>query len=170
MSRRFISYTTLKKRARDYKSIFAFLTATAFGEKMASLGDNDFLDDRLVSPNATQMDLPRLINIFWNFFFFSFREQAKFYAIFFSFVIFLSFLLSLHIAFSFLSRLFCSPHFPSFFLFYFFISVNIIYTFRVFHIIISWWFFTVVWETASLFMSLGLFSVFQPFSVILSFG
>ena len=42
-----------------------------------------------------------------------------------------------------------------------------IYSFRVFHISINWWFFTGVWVTASLLKSPGLFSVFWPFSVML---
>ena len=41
---------------------------------------------------------------------------------------------------------------------------------KVFHISISWWFFTGVWVTASLLKSPGLFSVFWPFSVMMSFG
>ena len=51
------------------------------------------------------------------------------------------------------------------------IIINIIiYSFRVFHISVSWWFFTGVWVTASFLKSPGLFSVFWPFSVMLSFG
>ena len=49
-------------------------------------------------------------------------------------------------------------------------EIIIIYSFRVFHITISWWFFTWVWVTASLLKSPGLFSVFSPFSVMLPFG
>ena len=45
-----------------------------------------------------------------------------------------------------------------------------IYSFRVFHISISWWFFTGVWVTASLLKSPGLFSVYGQFSIMLSFG
>ena len=41
---------------------------------------------------------------------------------------------------------------------------------RTFHISISQWFFTGVWVTASLLKSPGLFSVFWPFSIMLSFG
>ena len=41
---------------------------------------------------------------------------------------------------------------------------------RVFHIIFSWWSFPGVWVTASLLKSPGLFSVFWPFSIMLSFG
>ena len=41
---------------------------------------------------------------------------------------------------------------------------------RVFHISISWWSFTGVWVTASLLKSLGFFSVFWPFSIMLKFG
>ena len=37
---------------------------------------------------------------------------------------------------------------------------------RVFHISVSWWFFTGVWVTASLLKSPGLFSVFWPFSIM----
>ena len=40
---------------------------------------------------------------------------------------------------------------------------------RVFHISVRWWCFTGVWVTASLLKSPGLFSVFWPFSIILSF-
>ena len=46
----------------------------------------------------------------------------------------------------------------------------IIYSFRVFHISVSWWFFTGVWVTSSLLKSPGLFSVFWLFSIMLSFG
>ena len=45
----------------------------------------------------------------------------------------------------------------------------IIYSFRVFYISVSWGFFTGVWVTASLLKSPGLFLVFCPFSVMLSF-
>ena len=48
-------------------------------------------------------------------------------------------------------------------------STNFIYSFRVFHINISSWFFTRVWVTASHLRSPWLFSVFWPFSVMLSF-
>ena len=41
---------------------------------------------------------------------------------------------------------------------------------RVFHISVSRWFFTGFWVTASLPKSPGLFSVFWPFSIMLSFG
>ena len=37
---------------------------------------------------------------------------------------------------------------------------------RVFHISVSWWFFTGVWVTASLLKPPGLFSVFWPFSIM----
>ena len=46
----------------------------------------------------------------------------------------------------------------------------IIYSFSVFHISVSWWFFTGVWMTASLLKSPGLVSGFWPFSAMLSFG
>ena len=46
----------------------------------------------------------------------------------------------------------------------------LIYSFWVFQISVSWWSFTGVWPTASLLNSPGLFSVFWPFSIILSFG
>ena len=36
----------------------------------------------------------------------------------------------------------------------------------VFHISVSWWFFTGVWVTESLLKSPGLFSVFWPFSIM----
>ena len=45
----------------------------------------------------------------------------------------------------------------------------IILLIRVFHISVSWWFFTGVWMTASLFKSPGLFSGFWPFLAMLSF-
>ena len=48
--------------------------------------------------------------------------------------------------------------------------IIIIYSFRVFNISVSWWSFTEVWVTASLLKSPGLFSVFWPFSIMLSFG
>ena len=41
-----------------------------------------------------------------------------------------------------------------------------IYPLRVFHTSISWWSFTVVWITASLFRSPGFFPVFWPISVV----
>ena len=41
---------------------------------------------------------------------------------------------------------------------------------RAFHISVSRWFFAVVWVTASLLKSPGLFLVFWPFSIMLSFG
>ena len=41
-----------------------------------------------------------------------------------------------------------------------------IYSFRVFHIRVSWWSFTGFWVTASLLKSPGLFSVFWPFSIM----
>ena len=50
------------------------------------------------------------------------------------------------------------------------ITIIIIYPFRVFHISVSWWFFTGVWVTASLLISPGLSSVFWLFSIMLSFG
>ena len=46
----------------------------------------------------------------------------------------------------------------------------IIYSIRVFHISVSWWFFTGVWVTVSLLKSPGLVSGFWPFLAILSFG
>ena len=46
------------------------------------------------------------------------------------------------------------------------IIIIVIYSWRVFHIIVSWWSFTKVWVTASLPKSSGLFSVFWPFSII----
>ena len=46
----------------------------------------------------------------------------------------------------------------------------IIYSFRVFHITVSWWFFTGVRMNASLLKSPGLVSGFWPFSAMLSFG
>ena len=50
------------------------------------------------------------------------------------------------------------------------IAIIIIYIFRVFHISVSWWFFTGFWATASLLNSPGLFSVFWLSSIMLSFG
>ena len=50
------------------------------------------------------------------------------------------------------------------------IIIIIIYSFRVSHISVSWWFFTGVWETASLLKCLELVSGFWPFSAMLSFG
>ena len=50
------------------------------------------------------------------------------------------------------------------------IIIIIIYSFRVFHISWRWWFFTGVLVTASLLKSPGLFSVFWPSSIMLSFG
>ena len=47
--------------------------------------------------------------------------------------------------------------------------IIIIYSFRVFHISISWWFFTGVWVTASHLKSPGLVLGFLPFSAMLSF-
>ena len=44
------------------------------------------------------------------------------------------------------------------------------YYYRVFHISVSWWFFTGVWVTASRLKSPGLVSVFWPSSAMLSFG
>ena len=44
------------------------------------------------------------------------------------------------------------------------------YSLRAFHISFRRWFFTGVWVTASLLKSPGLFTVFWPFSIMLSFG
>ena len=44
------------------------------------------------------------------------------------------------------------------------------YSFRAFHISVSWWFLTGVWVTASLLRSPELVSGFWPFSAMLSFG
>ena len=41
--------------------------------------------------------------------------------------------------------------------------IIIIYSFRVFHISVNWWFYTGVWVTASLLKSPGLVSGFWPF-------
>ena len=51
-----------------------------------------------------------------------------------------------------------------------FLCFIIIYSFRVFHISVRWWFFTGVWVTASLLKSPGLVSGFWPSSAMLSFG
>ena len=48
--------------------------------------------------------------------------------------------------------------------------IIIIYSFRVFHISVSWRYFTGVWVTAILLKSPGFFSVFWSFSIRLSFG
>ena len=53
----------------------------------------------------------------------------------------------------------------SFSRYYYYYSLN-----RAFHITVSRWFFTGVWVTPSLLKSPGLFSVFWPFSIMLSFG
>ena len=53
---------------------------------------------------------------------------------------------------------------------YIIIIIIIIYSFRAFHISISWWCFNGVWVRASLFKSPALFSVFWSFSIMLSFG
>ena len=50
------------------------------------------------------------------------------------------------------------------------IIIIIIYSFRVFHISVNWWFYTGVWVTASLLKSPGLVSGFWPFLAMLSFG
>ena len=44
------------------------------------------------------------------------------------------------------------------------------YSFRVFQISISWWYFTGDWVTASLLKSPAIFSVFWPSSIMLLFG
>ena len=58
---------------------------------------------------------------------------------------------------------------PQFCKFSFFLLI-IIYSFRVFHISVNWWFFTGVWVTASLLRSPGLVSGFWLFLAMLSFG
>ena len=45
-----------------------------------------------------------------------------------------------------------------------------IYSFRVLHICVSWWFIRGVWVKVSLLKSPGLFSVFWPLTIMLSFG
>ena len=50
------------------------------------------------------------------------------------------------------------------------IIIIIIYSFRVLHISVNWWFYTGVWVTASLRKSPGLVSGFWPFLAMLSFG
>ena len=57
-----------------------------------------------------------------------------------------------------------------YFLKIFIIIIIIIYSFRVFHIRVSRWFFTGVWVTARLLKSPGLVSGFWPFSTMQSFG
>ena len=52
-------------------------------------------------------------------------------------------------------------------LFPFIFIIIIIYSFRVFPISVSWWFFTGVWVTASLLKSPGLVSVYWPIATIL---
>ena len=62
-------------------------------------------------------------------------------------------------------RLFHVPYFFHFYSkFYYYLLI------RAFQISINRWFFTGVWVTASLLKSPGLFSVFWPFSIMLSFG
>ena len=104
--------------------------------------------------------------------------------IFYSFFSFSSKLLSYSIVFIFYSFIFYSffPFSSKFFsLSYIFtqwsaaiiiiiIIIIIIYPFRVFHISVSWWFFTRFWVTASLLKSPGLVLGFWLFSVMLSFG
>ena len=51
-----------------------------------------------------------------------------------------------------------------------FVIIIIIYSFRVFHISVSWWFFTGVWVTARLLKSPWLVSGIWLFSAMLSFG
>ena len=53
---------------------------------------------------------------------------------------------------------------------FFWLSLLLLLHIRVFHISVSWWYFTGYWETASLLKSPGLFSVFWPFSIMLLFG
>ena len=48
--------------------------------------------------------------------------------------------------------------------------IIIFYSFSIFHISLSWWFFTGVWVTTSLLKSPGLVSGFWPFLAMLSFG
>ncbi len=89
-----------------------------------------------------------------------------------------SFFNSLARSWYFTSGLFCGPWFILFLLLIIMrsglragiIIIIIIYSFRVFHISVSWWFFTGVWVTASLLRSPGLVSGFWPFSSMLSFG
>ena len=68
-------------------------------------------------------------------------------------------------------------HLLNFFFFFFFfffllllLLLLLLLFIRVFHISVSWWFFTSVWVTASLLKSPGLVSGFCPFSAMLSFG
>ena len=90
---------------------------------------------------------------------------------FFSFFLILSQGLDIYLSFHLLLILLCgmpgrqSPIFIRFS----FLFIIIIYSFRVFHISVSWWFFTGVWVTASLLKSPGLLSVFWPFLAVLSF-
>ena len=58
-----------------------------------------------------------------------------------------------------------------FFFFFFLLLLLLLLLFmRVFHISVSWWSFTGDYVTASLLKSVGLFSVFWPFSIMLLFG
>ena len=50
------------------------------------------------------------------------------------------------------------------------IFIIILLLIRVFHISVNWWYFIGDWVTASLPKSLGLFSVFWPFLIMLLFG
>ena len=47
------------------------------------------------------------------------------------------------------------------------LSLLLLFYYYIFHTSVRWWSFTGVWVTASLFMSLGLFSIFWPFSTML---
>ena len=67
-------------------------------------------------------------------------------------------------------REFSAAHSLEQILVYAYTIIIIIYSFRVFHIRVSWWFFTGVWVTASLLKSPGLVSGFWPFLAMLSFG
>ena len=68
----------------------------------------------------------------------------------------------------------CASHFPGQMLgcaiYHLFVCYYYYSLIRAFHICVSRWFFTGVWVTASLLKSPGLFSVFRPFSIMLSFG
>ena len=57
---------------------------------------------------------------------------------------------------------FCSNYYYHYFFFF--------YSLRIFHIIVSWWFFTGVWVTTTPLKSPGLFSVFKQVSAMLQFG
>ena len=59
-------------------------------------------------------------------------------------------------------------HYPTLIVYFLteYLSYYYFYSLRVFHISVSWWFFTGVWVTASFLKSPGLLSVFWPISTM----